>query len=102
MLAEVAGKEAADANVSEIARTQRQIIRDCLSGERRDKAEGCAPLHGISGGALRRHQEHSGGGSLGRNQPAVCDRLTRGDSAAAARRSRMRGKPSGPESLTIP
>jgi|EndMetStandDraft_6_1072998.scaffolds.fasta_scaffold86592_2 ParB family chromosome partitioning protein len=35
-----AGEEAADANVSETARTQRQIIRDCLSGKGRDKAEG--------------------------------------------------------------
>jgi len=45
MLAEVAGKEAADANVSETARTQRQIIRDCLSGEGRDKAEGWVPRY---------------------------------------------------------
>jgi hypothetical protein len=40
-----ARKEAADANVSETARTQRQIIRDCLSGEGRDKAEGWVPRY---------------------------------------------------------
>ncbi len=44
MLAEVAGKSAADANVSEKAKAQKQIIRDCLAGANgRVKVEGWLP-----------------------------------------------------------
>jgi len=44
MLAEVAGKAVADANVAEKAKTQKQIIRDCLAGAGgRTKVEGRLP-----------------------------------------------------------
>ncbi|HLG90341.1 MAG TPA: ParB N-terminal domain-containing protein [Alphaproteobacteria bacterium] len=44
MLAEIAGKSVADANVTERAKTQKQIIRDCLAGANgRTKAEGWLP-----------------------------------------------------------
>jgi len=44
MLAEVAGKRVADANVAEKAKTQKKIIRDCLDGVNgRSKAEGWLP-----------------------------------------------------------
>ncbi len=41
MLAEVAGKPVADANLAEKTKTQKTIIRDCLAGANgRAKAEG--------------------------------------------------------------
>ncbi|MEW5424046.1 ParB/RepB/Spo0J family partition protein [Amorphus sp. 3PC139-8] len=44
MLAEVAGKRCADANVAEKAKTQKKIIRDCLDGANgRVKVEGWLP-----------------------------------------------------------
>ena len=44
MLAEVAGKAVADANVAEKAKTQNQIIKDCLAGAGgRTKVEGWLP-----------------------------------------------------------
>lgn len=44
MLAEVAGKRCADANVAEKAKTQKKIIRDCLDGANgRAKVEGWLP-----------------------------------------------------------
>ena len=44
LLAEVAGKAVADANVAEKTRTQKQTIRDCLNGANgRDKVEGWLP-----------------------------------------------------------
>lgn len=44
MLAEVAGKRCADANVAEKAKTQKKIIRDCLNGANgRAKVEGWLP-----------------------------------------------------------
>ena len=44
MLAEVAGKAVADANVAEKVKTQKQIIRDCLAGAGgRTKVEGWLP-----------------------------------------------------------
>jgi ParB family chromosome partitioning protein len=53
MLADVAGPEVAAANVSETAKVQRKIIRDCLYGEGRDKIEGWgAALHGVPGSSL--------------------------------------------------
>lgn len=36
----VAGKVVADANVSETAKVQKKIVRDCLIGEGRERAEG--------------------------------------------------------------
>ncbi|WP_315833503.1 ParB/RepB/Spo0J family partition protein [Bradyrhizobium prioriisuperbiae] len=45
MLAEVAGRESADANVSEAAKVQRKIIGDCVRGEGRDKVEGWVPRY---------------------------------------------------------
>jgi ParB family chromosome partitioning protein len=39
LLVEVAGKGVADANVVEKTKTQKQIIRDCLSGNGRAKVE---------------------------------------------------------------
>ena len=44
MLAEVAGKRCADANVTEKAKTQKKIVRDCLDGANgRAKVEGWLP-----------------------------------------------------------
>lgn len=44
MVAEIAGKRRADANVAEKLKTQKQIIRDCLTGSNgRDKAEAWLP-----------------------------------------------------------
>ncbi len=44
VLAEVAGKSVADANVAEKTKTQKQIIRDCLAGTNgRAKVEGWLP-----------------------------------------------------------
>jgi ParB family chromosome partitioning protein len=44
MLAEVAGKEIADANIKETGKVKRQIIRDCLDGTNgRAKVEGWVP-----------------------------------------------------------
>jgi len=44
MLAEVAGKEIAEANAKETGKTKRQIIRDCLTGSNgRAKVEGWVP-----------------------------------------------------------
>jgi ParB family chromosome partitioning protein len=44
MLAEVAGKSVADANLAEKTRTQKQILRDCLAGANgRTKVEGWLP-----------------------------------------------------------
>ncbi len=44
MLAEVAGKRCADANVAEKAKTQKKIVRDCLDGTNgRAKVEGWLP-----------------------------------------------------------
>ena len=44
MLADIAGKQVADANVTERAKVQKQIIRDCLAGTNgRDKVEGWLP-----------------------------------------------------------
>lgn len=44
MLAEVAGKQAADGNLAERAKTQKQIIRDCLDGANgRDKTDTWLP-----------------------------------------------------------
>lgn len=45
MLAEVAGKAVADANVSETAKAQRKIIHDCLAGEGRGRTEGWVPRY---------------------------------------------------------
>jgi ParB family chromosome partitioning protein len=45
MLADVAGRDTAAANVSETTKVQRKIIRDCLSGEERDKTEGWVPRY---------------------------------------------------------
>ena len=45
MLADVAGTDTAAANVSERAKVQRKIIRDCLNGGGRDKAEGWVPRY---------------------------------------------------------
>jgi ParB family chromosome partitioning protein len=44
MLAEVAGKDIAEANVKETGKTKRQIVRDCLTGSNgRAKVEGWVP-----------------------------------------------------------
>ncbi|MBR1177122.1 ParB/RepB/Spo0J family partition protein [Bradyrhizobium sp. KB893862 SZCCT0404] len=40
LLAELAGKAVADANVSEPGKVQKRIIRDCLNGEGRERVEG--------------------------------------------------------------
>lgn len=45
MLAEVAGKAIADANVAETAKVQKAIIRDCLGGAGRDRIEGWVPRY---------------------------------------------------------
>jgi ParB family transcriptional regulator, chromosome partitioning protein len=45
MLGEVAGKAVADANVSETAKVQRKIVRDCLTGEGRERIEGWVPRY---------------------------------------------------------
>lgn len=45
MLAEVAGKEVADANVSETGKVKRKIIRDCLNGEGRERSAGWVPRY---------------------------------------------------------
>lgn len=45
MLVDVAGREIADANVSETARVQRKIISDSLRGEGRAKVEGWVPRY---------------------------------------------------------
>ena len=42
---EVAGKRVADGNVSAPAKTQKKIIRDCLTGEGRKKVEGWTPRY---------------------------------------------------------
>jgi ParB family chromosome partitioning protein len=43
MLAEVAGESVANANVSETAKVQKKVIRDCLTGEGREKVTGWVP-----------------------------------------------------------
>ncbi|UPT93184.1 hypothetical protein J4G48_0027700 [Bradyrhizobium barranii subsp. apii] len=45
MLADAAGKEIADAHVSEPARVQNKIIHDCLEGEDRVEVEGFVPRY---------------------------------------------------------
>jgi ParB family chromosome partitioning protein len=40
LLSEVAGKAVADTNVSETGKVQKTIIRDCLTGEGRERVEG--------------------------------------------------------------
>jgi ParB family transcriptional regulator, chromosome partitioning protein len=45
MLTEVAGKEVADANVSESGKVKRKILRDCLNGEGRDRSERWMPRY---------------------------------------------------------
>ena len=45
LLGEVAGKAVADANVSETAKVQKKIVRDCLTGEGRERIEGFLPRH---------------------------------------------------------
>lgn len=45
MLGEVAGKEVADANVSETAKVQKKIVRDYLTGEGRERVEGFLPRY---------------------------------------------------------
>jgi ParB family chromosome partitioning protein len=42
---EVAGKAVADANVSETAKVQRKIVRDCLTGEGRERTDGFVPRY---------------------------------------------------------
>jgi ParB family chromosome partitioning protein len=44
MVAEVAGRRSADGNVAEKAKTQKQIVRDCLAGTNgRTKVESWLP-----------------------------------------------------------
>jgi ParB family chromosome partitioning protein len=45
LLGEVAGKAVADANVSETAKVQKKIVRDCLRGEGRERVEGFLPRY---------------------------------------------------------
>jgi ParB family chromosome partitioning protein len=45
LLAEVAGNAVADANVSEMAKAQKKIVRDCLKGEGRARVEGFLPRY---------------------------------------------------------
>lgn len=45
MLAEIGGTLAAEGNVTATAKTQKQIIRNCLTGEGRDKVEGWLPRY---------------------------------------------------------
>lgn len=45
MLAEVAGKAIADANLSEPVKVQKKIIHDCLNGVGRDRIEGWVPRY---------------------------------------------------------
>jgi hypothetical protein len=43
LLSEVAGKAVTDANVSETGKVQKKIIRDCLTGEGRERVQGFVP-----------------------------------------------------------
>jgi ParB family transcriptional regulator, chromosome partitioning protein len=43
MLGEVAGQTVADANVSETAKVQKKILRDCLNGEGRERTDDWVP-----------------------------------------------------------
>jgi ParB family transcriptional regulator, chromosome partitioning protein len=45
LLGEVAGKAVADANVSETAKVQKKIVRDCLRGDGRERIEGFLPRY---------------------------------------------------------
>lgn len=45
LLAELAGQAIADANVFETSKVQKQIIRDCLSGEGRQRVEDFVPRY---------------------------------------------------------
>lgn len=45
LLSEIAGKTVANANVSEPGKAQKQIIRDCLNGEGRERIEGFVPRY---------------------------------------------------------
>jgi hypothetical protein len=56
VLYEAAGKVVADANVSETAKVQKKIVRDRLTGEGRERAEGYAALHGVSDCQIRPQQ----------------------------------------------
>ncbi|MFA6125634.1 MAG: ParB/RepB/Spo0J family partition protein [Sphingomonas sp.] len=79
MLAEVAGKEIADANVKETGKVKRQIIRDCLDGTNgRAKVEGWVPrwLRFPATG----YTERGGVASVGRTASAV-EAMTPGGAA---------------------
>ena len=45
MVKEVAGKNAADGNVTETAKVQKQIIRDCLDGKRKGAKKDWQPRY---------------------------------------------------------
>lgn len=45
MLKEIAGEAVADANVSETTKVQKKIIRDCLTGEGRERIAGWVPRY---------------------------------------------------------
>jgi ParB family chromosome partitioning protein len=45
MLGEVAGSAVADANLTETAKMQKQIVQDCLQGEGRARVEGWVPRY---------------------------------------------------------
>jgi ParB family transcriptional regulator, chromosome partitioning protein len=45
LLGDVAGNVVADANVSETAKVQKKIVRDCLKGEGRERVEGFLPRY---------------------------------------------------------
>ncbi len=52
LIAEVAGNAIADANVSETAKVEKKIVRDCLKGEGRQRVEGFLPRLCVSGSRL--------------------------------------------------
>lgn len=45
LLSQVAGKAVTDANVSETGKVQKKIIRDCLTGEGRERVQGFVPRY---------------------------------------------------------
>ena len=45
MVKEVAGKKAADGNVTETAKVQKKIIRDCLNGKRKGAKKDWQPRY---------------------------------------------------------
>jgi ParB family transcriptional regulator, chromosome partitioning protein len=45
MLGDVAGKAVADANLTETAKVQKQIVQDCLQGEGRARVESWVPRY---------------------------------------------------------